>query len=191
MWQPEEARAAGRGPLCVLSHLKVVEIRLDKGLCQLERAKVDVAVSALGLQSNLDRGWDSGQAAVLTGNDMRQRNLDISIVPQQLADRVFRRVARDALDHNCGIRRVQSTLPAAVTAVAAVAVIAVAVAVAAVAAVAVAVASVAVATFAVAAKAAAAPVRLIIISGSALSRARAAPTPLGLALRPVEVLETA
>ena len=172
----------------MLSHLKVVEIRLDKGLCQLERAKVDVAVSALGLQSNLDRGWDSGQAAVLTGNDMRQRNLDISIVPQQLADRVFRRVARDALDHNCGIRRVQSTLPAAVAAVAAVAVIAVAVAVAAVA---VAVASVAVATFAVAAKAAAAPVRLIIISGSALSRARAAPTPLGLALRPVEVLETA
>ena len=70
----------------VLSHLKVVEIRLDKGLCQLERVKVDVAVSALGLQSNLDRGWDSGQAAGLTGNEMRQRNLDISIVPQKLDD---------------------------------------------------------------------------------------------------------
>jgi len=90
--QPQEARAAGRAHLSVLSHLKVVEIPLDKGLCQLERAEVNVAVSALGLQSNLNRGWDSGQAAVLTGN-VRQRNLDISIVPQQHADRVLRRVA--------------------------------------------------------------------------------------------------
>ena len=92
MRQPQEARAAGRAHLSVLSHLKVVEIPLDKGLCQLERAEVNVAVSALGLQSNLNRGWDSGQAAVLTGN-VRQRNLDISIVPQQHADRVLRRVA--------------------------------------------------------------------------------------------------
>ena len=80
----------------------------------------------------------------------------------------------------------QSTLPAAVAAVATVAVVAVAVAVAVAA-----VAAVAVAVAVAAAKAAAAPVRLIIISGPALSRARAASTPLGLALRPVEVLEAA
>jgi hypothetical protein len=98
---------------------------------------------------------------------------------------MFRRVARDALDHHCGVRRLQSTLPAAVAAVATVAVVAVAVAVA------IAVAAVAVAVAVAAAKAAAAPVRLIIISGPALSRARAASTPLGLALRPVEVLEAA
>jgi len=99
---------------------------------------------------------------------------------------MFRRVARDALDHHCGVRRLQSTLPAAVAAVATVAVVAVAVAVAVAA-----VAAVAVAVAVAAAKAAAAPVRLIIISGPALSRARAASTPLGLALRPVEVLEAA
>ena len=82
----------------------------------------------------------------------------------------------------------QSTLPAAVAAIAAIAAVAIA-------AVAIAVAAVAITTVPIAAvaKAAAAPVRLIIISGPAVSRARAraASTPLGLALRPVQILEIA